>query len=58
MKQMLNLVARRKLISWISLIGCSCLLVYQVTILSPVQAAEAASQTDTEQRLDEVIAEH
>jgi len=58
MKQMLNLIARRKLIRWISLIGCSCLLVYQVTILSPVQAAEAASQTDTEQRLDEVIAEH
>ena len=55
---MLNLIARRKLNRQITLIGCSCLLAFQVTVLSPVQAAEADSQTDAEQRLDEVIAEH
>ena len=58
MKQMLNLIARRKLNRQITLIGCSCLLAFQVTVLSPVQAAEADSQTDVEERLDEVIAEH
>jgi septum formation topological specificity factor MinE len=55
---MLNLIARRKLNRRITLIGCSCLLVFQVTVLSPVQAAEADSRTDAEERLDAVIAEH
>lgn len=58
MKQMFNLIVRIKLNRRISLIGCSCLLVFQVTVLSPVRAAEADSQTDAEERLDEVIAEH
>lgn len=55
---MLNLSAGKKLNWRITLIGISYLFVFQVTSFSPVQGAEADSQTDTEERIDEVIAEH
>ena len=55
---MLDLSTDKKINWCITLIGCSCLFVFQVVSLSPAWADEAASQTDLEERLDEVVAEH